>query len=331
LIRVRYRAGALDDVVRAIALSANADPTPVASVCICTLARPKGLSRLLTALAQQIDAPPFEVVVVDNDARATAGDVVEPFRGRLRLYHFVQPVRGLTNARNMAVERSVGRYVAFIDDDEWPSPDWLANLHRMATNRGADAVFGPVLVKFAEGVPRHVRGCWLFTHQLPEHGAPVPWQKTRTANAYVRRAALPNPSRPFRDVFNLTGGEDCDLFKRMLDNGAVVIAAADAVVYEHRPLRRSNTLWCLRRAFRNGGMETELLWGGMELPARRRAAAAMARRELLHSLKRLIRPKGELRFNYLLVIQMALGRVAYAYGVRYEEYKRTDRFDEEAP
>jgi len=209
-------------------LSANADPAPVASVCICTLARPKGLSRLLAALAQQIGAPPFEVIVVDNDASGTAVDVVEPFRRQLRLSYFVQPLRGLTHSRNMAVERSIGAYVAFIDDDEWPRPDWLANLHRMATNRAADAVFGPVLVQFADGVPSHIQGCSLFTHQLPEHGASVPWQTTRTSNAYVRRAALPDPSRPFRDAFNLTGGEDCDLFKRMLDNGAVAVAAADA-------------------------------------------------------------------------------------------------------
>ena len=325
-IRSRHR----DGVLGALALSANADPAPVASVCICTLARPEGLARLLAALAQQIEPPPFEVVVVDNDARGPAVDVVEPFRCQLRLSYFVQPLRGLTHSRNMAVERSIGAYVAFIDDDEWPRPDWLANLHRMATNRAADAVFGPVLVQFADGVPRHVRGCRLFTHQLPEHGASVPWHTTRTSNAYVRRAALPDPSRPFRDAFNLTGGEDCDLFKRMLDNGAVAIAAADAVVYEHRPLRRSDTLWCLRRAFRNGGMETELLLGEMELSTRRRAAAARARRELLHGLKRLIRPKGEPRFNNLLLIPMAFGRVAYAYGIRYEEYKRADRNDEGA-
>jgi hypothetical protein len=40
-------------------------------------------------------------------------------------------------------------------------------------------------------------------------------------------------------------------------------------------------------------METELLLGEMELSTRRRAAAARARRELLHGLKRLFRPKGE--------------------------------------
>ena len=300
--------------------SAPTQPPIVASVCISTLGRPAGISRLLEALTRQVGAPPFEVVVVDNDVACTAAEVVKSFRGRLPLSYYSQPLRGLSNARNMTVEKSVGVYLAFIDDDEWPEADWLANLHKMAASRNADAVFGPVRVRFPEGVPDYVRDCWLFEHRLPEHGQPASWNQTRTGNAYVRRAALPHPSRPFGDAFNFSGGEDSDLFKRMIDNGAVALAARDAVVFEFRPRERGNTLWCLRRSFRNGVCEAEMMWRGLDSPTRRRKAGALARRELLYCGKRLIRPKGGSRFNFLLLAATACGRVAHAHGFRFEAY-----------
>ena len=48
-------------------------------VCIATHRRPQQLERLLTPLVEQQEAPPFEVVVVDNDAGRSAELVVANF------------------------------------------------------------------------------------------------------------------------------------------------------------------------------------------------------------------------------------------------------------
>ena len=53
---------------------------------------------------------------------------------------------------------------------------------------------------------------------LPD-GAITPWNYAYTSNALVRREALPDKVAPFSTRFDLTGGSDIDLFKRMIELG----------------------------------------------------------------------------------------------------------------
>src|SRR5438132_1043871 len=104
----------------------------LASVCVCTFRRPALLGRLLDGLAAQEDVPgAFEVVVVDNDRAATAGEAIAAARRRLpslRLRSAVEPEQNIALARNRAVAAARGRFIAFIDDDEDPDRRWLAAL-----------------------------------------------------------------------------------------------------------------------------------------------------------------------------------------------------------
>ena len=55
------------------------------SICIATHRRPRQLAQLLTSLVEQEEAPPFEVVVVDNDVARSAETVIQEFNQRLQL------------------------------------------------------------------------------------------------------------------------------------------------------------------------------------------------------------------------------------------------------
>ena len=132
------------------------------SVCIATHRRPEGLERLLTSLVDQKDAPFFDVIVVDNDAGRSGERVAVQFQDRLRLSYLVEPVRGLARTRNRGVAAARTPFIAFIDDDEWASPEWLAKLAQMANTSGADVVIGPVERVFADEVPDYIRACGSF-------------------------------------------------------------------------------------------------------------------------------------------------------------------------
>jgi O-antigen biosynthesis protein len=94
------------------------------TVIVCTRNRPRLLDRSLSALSRVAYAP-FDVLVVDNaPTNAAAREVAERHGAR----YVVEPVPGLSRARNRGVRASTSDIVAFTDDDCVPDPGWLAAL-----------------------------------------------------------------------------------------------------------------------------------------------------------------------------------------------------------
>jgi glycosyltransferase involved in cell wall biosynthesis len=295
------------------------------SVCIATYRRPGGLARLLRSLElQRGDVPAFEVIVVDNDAAGSAAAVCAGFANRLRLRHLVEPVRGIAVARNRAVGASLGRFLAFIDDDNEACPNWLASLHREAEARQADGVFGPVIYKFDKPPPVWILNCGLFDEPVFVTGDRVPWYWTRTSNAYVRRDALPDAAAPFDVGLALIGGEDVDLFARMVDRGARLFAAADACVFEHREAARLSARWLVRRSFRNGGTLAHVMWRRVRGRARLYNGADALGKSfgfLVTAARRLRSSRADAMRHGLLSVE-SLGKAAWTIGIVYSEYRR---------
>jgi succinoglycan biosynthesis protein ExoM len=282
------------------------------------------LARLLSSLATQQGAPSFEVIVVDNDADGSAEAVARPFDHRFRLSYLVEPVRGLSRVRNRAVAASRGAFLAFIDDDEWATPQWLAELDAAAERHFADVVVGPVTIVFDEDVPPHIRRCGLFDRASVADGARVPWYLTHTSNAYVRRAALPDQTRPFDNAFDLTGGEDIDLFGRMIDHGAYIVGASAAGVFEQRSARRANLRWVLRRALRNGTNFAQREWSHASRGRRVALAADALRQGTWEGIAGLSSWRHDRQSATPRLVTMAdqVGRAAGAFGLRVFEYRK---------
>jgi len=228
--------------------------TTVVTVCVCTFKRPQLLGELLQSLGRQRTVGiEWSIVVVDNDATATAEPTVAPFAATLDvpLTYAVEVRRGISHARNTAVGHSRGDYVAFIDDDEVAAPDWLQNLVRTALAHQCDAVLGPVLPVFPEGAPAWVRDSGFFNRPRHVTGTHVRSQEGRTGNALVKQRWLME-AEPFRVELGLTGGEDYDFFRRLEAAGGSIVWADDALVSEIVPPERQRLRWMLERAVRGG-------------------------------------------------------------------------------
>lgn len=298
---------------------------PEVSVCVATFRRPEGLTRLLRSLEAQVgEVPSFEVIIVDNDDKHSAGAICEGFKDRLALRYLVEPMRGIARCRNRAVAASTSRFLAFTDDDDEVSPVWLAAHHREATGRNADASFGPVRYRFAVEPPPSLRQCRLFQYPKFENGQAVQWFWTRTSNAFVRRASLPDTQAPFDISLGLVGGEDVDLFFRMAERGALFVAASDAGVLEYRDASRTTLGWAMRRCFRNGGTLGRINWSGDGRWTRLSHGGGA----LLEAASCLYRAAIGLGKSRAVALQQALfaveslGRAAWTVGIVYSEYRR---------
>ncbi|HEX5410625.1 MAG TPA: glycosyltransferase [Terriglobia bacterium] len=103
--------------------SADSAEHPFASIILCTSGRRATLARCLAELTAQAQRYlSCEVIVVLNGREDTAfAQTVSRFSVRL----LNEPRRGVSLARNHAVQQSKGDILIFVDDDVLVSPGWL--------------------------------------------------------------------------------------------------------------------------------------------------------------------------------------------------------------
>jgi succinoglycan biosynthesis protein ExoM len=209
------------------------------TVCICTYKRPGMLQTLLRGM--------------DNDFEESARSTVCEFakNATVKTVYHVEPVQNIALARNKAMEHAEGTYVAFIDDDEYPERNWLAHLLSICRSRGADGVLGPVLPHFTTPPPKWVIRGKVFDRPSHATGALLGWRSTRTGNALMRRATFDGPENRFNPRFG-SGGEDRDLFRRLIEKGYAFTWCQEAPVYETIPSNRWSIWFMLRRALLRG-------------------------------------------------------------------------------
>lgn len=71
----------------------------------------------------------FELMVVNDGSTDRTGDVIRQFtRHDLRIVDFHTQNGGAPAARNLALDHARGKYVYFMDADDWAEPDMLANM-----------------------------------------------------------------------------------------------------------------------------------------------------------------------------------------------------------
>jgi len=125
------------------------------AVIIPTLRRPEMLERAVRSVLGQTGVANRlrEIVVVDNDPQATARDVTTRLAAEASVpiiwRHAPRP--GVATARNQGLAVTTASLIAFLDDDESASPDWLKALLSAQAQTGADAVFGPIRGRVPDG------------------------------------------------------------------------------------------------------------------------------------------------------------------------------------
>lgn len=228
---------------------------PLISVCVCTYKRPDLLRELLNSLVVQSSYGfRYEIVVVDNDKTASAQEVVQAVarcHGDLGIRYEVEPIQGISFARNYTVRLAEGEFLAFIDDDEIAAPNWLADLFTMLHSRDADAVFGPILPIFPKETAGWVINSRLFERPRFKDGGLVGSGNSRTGNALVKASwcRRRNPTC-FKEALAHSGGEDHDFFKWVEASGGRLVWCDTATVSEIVPPERQKLGFVLERRFR---------------------------------------------------------------------------------
>jgi succinoglycan biosynthesis protein ExoM len=229
---------------------------PRLSLIIPTQRRLDGLANAARSLFRQrgVPADGLELVIVDNDPAASARELVASLaqEAPFTVIYVHEPAPGVANARNGALAAAGGPLIAFLDDDEEAGEGWLAALLEAQARFDADAVFGPVRGRAPESVVRHRAYLERFFSREGPNKAGLLDHYYGCGNSLLRRAALPNPDRPFAAERNFIGGEDDLLFAQMQARGARFAWAPEAWVWEDPVPSRLSLRYALVRAFGYG-------------------------------------------------------------------------------
>jgi succinoglycan biosynthesis protein ExoM len=243
------------------------------SVCIATYRRAARLREVLDDMTRQTRIPD-QVVVVDNDATASARPVVDELSARapFRIDYEVQPARNIAQTRNRTVVLADGEWLAFIDDDERAPQNWLEQLVDAAERYRADGVLGPVEPQLPQTAPAWIRHGRFYDFPHMRSGEVVPLNRMRFGNILLRGEPLRAEPGPFDTRYGLSTGEDGDLLVRLARKGAQIVWCDEAIVVEPIEPRRLSLRWLLMRAL-SGGQE----FGRQTVSGRYRAIGALGR------------------------------------------------------
>ena len=223
------------------------------SICVATYKRPSLLKALLESLEeQQSSSLRMQIIVVDNDRYCSARDAVLHYRATsgLDITYLNEPRRGITYARNRALQAAQAEYIAFLDDDEIVAPSWAQAMLDTLIKYDADVVFGPVISQLPNEAPKWTHDHPCFSRPSKPTGSLL--QYGATGNVLIRREALGQPLQTFDSSYALTGGEDTDFFYRLYLSGRRLVWCDNAEAFEHIPAYRMTISWVCRRAFRGG-------------------------------------------------------------------------------
>jgi glucosyl-dolichyl phosphate glucuronosyltransferase len=114
------------------------------TVAICTRNRAESLRRTLNSLAA-MSVPgdlEWELVIVNNNSTDHTDTVIDVYRDRLPVRREFEPVPGLSNARNRAIDGAEGKYIVWTDDDVVVDSGWLTAYFAGFLGWPEAAVFG---------------------------------------------------------------------------------------------------------------------------------------------------------------------------------------------
>ncbi len=228
------------------------------AVGVITFQRPLELERLLNALAAQTYAtltpPTLTVVVVDNAAGGSARGVCDAatLKHGLKISYILEPKQGIPIARNRVLDSLPDdcEAVAWIDDDEAPTPQWIESLILTHKGSGADFVLGAVEAVLPESTPPWVKKGGFFNRRRFVDRATL--TEGATNNSLMLTAPLRQHNLRFDETLRYAGGTDTLFFRTAERKGLRMVWSAKALVYDYVHPERTTLRWLMRRHFRAG-------------------------------------------------------------------------------
>lgn len=110
--------------------------SPEISIIVPAYNASKTIRKTLDAILMQTYND-YEVIIVNDGSTDDTKELCEKIADN-RFLIVNQQNRGLSEARNVGIKNARGKYLCFIDSDDWPEPDYLAKLKTLLEANESD-------------------------------------------------------------------------------------------------------------------------------------------------------------------------------------------------
>ncbi len=116
------------------------------SVVIAVKNEVKYIERCLESVFNQEFDGKYEVIVVDGMSTDGTSELLEKLQKKYDFKMFKNPKINAAAGRNIGINNSNGKYIAFVDGDAIPAHDWLIQIKKVFEKKDVAGVGGPDLL-----------------------------------------------------------------------------------------------------------------------------------------------------------------------------------------
>ena len=205
------------------------------TIVINTLNRAHLLKNTLQSL-QYLDYDKFEVVVVNGSSTDETDNLLKIWQDKIKIGKCIEA--NISKSRNIGIAMSSGDFIAFIDDDAIPEPEWLSQAVTAFKSNEIAAVGGKVFDRTGyafqyeyANADRLGNGKWQLTKPSPHYCFPMAFEfpYLQGTNAIFRRYPLLEIGG-FDEEFEYYLDET-DVCLRLMDAGYVIRQLPNAFVH----------------------------------------------------------------------------------------------------
>lgn len=80
----------------------------------------------------------IEILIIDDGSNDGTKEIIELFRQDKRVKIFTQKNMGVSQARNLGLKNALGKYIGFVDSDDWIDENYYEKLYQTVSKYNAD-------------------------------------------------------------------------------------------------------------------------------------------------------------------------------------------------
>jgi hypothetical protein len=175
----------------------------------------------------------FEIILVDDGSKDDSVAVIQQFTdSRIRLIQ--QTNAGVSIARNTGIAAAKGKWIAFLDADDWWHPDFLLHVHQLSERNLAANIIASQFYCLVDSDNWQPQPWSIRTPIMTEtiDNLPSRWMKGIpffTSSVCVQKTTLLSLETCF--VPKQNNGEDLDLWFRLAENNIIYLLTQPLVAY----------------------------------------------------------------------------------------------------